>query len=106
MNPEENREPFRAANGVVRLIPFLQHKDEKVVLTATEALLNLSFAGIVESWSPRMGDFLHFLDSNQPTITKGGALPYLMKNSTMADFQLKYESLYLIRNLVRCSKYW
>lgn len=42
---EENREQFRTVNGLTRIIPFLSHRDPKISLMATEALLNLSFNG-------------------------------------------------------------
>lgn len=38
---EENRDPFREANGVIRVAPFLRHTDPKIRLMATESLLNL-----------------------------------------------------------------
>lgn len=82
---EENREQFRTVNGLTRIIPFLSHKDGKIVLMATEALLNLSFN-----------------ENNQPVIIAAHALDQIFKNAKTPENKMQFESVFLIRNLARC----
>lgn len=85
---EENRDPFREASGVIRVAPFLRHTDPKIRLMATESLLNLCLTS----------------EQNQVLLSKAGIIPTVFINALSTnDHQTKFENLFLLRHLVRCS---
>lgn len=65
---------------------------------ATEALLNLSFNGAIFWIIPCNNT----AERNQPIIVGADCIDQIFENSSVGDYQMEYESLFLIRNLARC----
>jgi len=85
---EDNRESFKSGNGIIPMVPFLSYSaNARVQLMATRSLLNLSY-----------------YEPNQPIITRAGALPYCFSNISGDNYDLRIETLFLIRNLGCCEK--
>jgi len=80
---EENREAIRLVHGLVRLVPFLSHKNDQIKLLATEALKECTYSA-----------------NNQPVIAKPNILLIIYENSEPErNFELRYSSFALKRNL-------
>jgi len=100
-------------HGLVRLVPFLSHKNDQIKLLATEALKECTYSGMfsenfLKFFSKiymKLSQFFFYKANNQPVIAKPNILLIIYENSEPErNFELKYSSFALKRNLCQSGK--